>query len=1766
MVAVKALQIVVFLIALCKDPLQEGSFGAHVAQEPEKKEKGRQGFLEEDNREEENWSLPTGNCSPITAPRFLDTCKTHVASVGTAAKPVKPLGVQEMQDSHGDGTDEMQFVFWLVGTSSDQSTGAQQEEIQIEIEGSTKKPTGGASHYEPLQREATKDGKELSGPMACHYPTDEGGDDDARASKGSNSSGTTTQGRSCKFLSIWDFWANRCNPTPESARYPQGRRRPDHGAQASTECGRGAKRGTQTYPSEQASELKTQHHQAGRKACRRRHRMACFSTEDVREIQSTEGSLSYDQKGLERGDCREDRHLQRGSRRDQEQNTTDRPQERGEGGSHRSGSPQAALGESAAGRRDGSHSSRQPHEEIPEDNRSGQRVDYRTENLKLRMLETLKASRRIEGGYHLGHFAIRSRHLDEISEIDAVVFGSLISIFCCAALWTLGFGILCLGQFSLSYAEGIGREGLSQSESHRAREWEVCMRWTYLFLSVCAVYSRMSHSRFEQTEIRWDSALGKSWLESEFETFDFAGRLCYAAFENSISSAWQNAMAIWITGIIGAFFWLLFERFRETLPRRSSTWRQRISVCSRRRSVRRRLVFHPVKFSQVLIAYCLLWDHCGVLAGNILAQSSDRHEDCLSERFEQKNDARNAFPTTARGQKHFIFELWLHKISWTTSFTNYRQLMVLDLRRGYKEQIRETRNVRARNNEGHDNSPLSNEDNEEESRAPSEATLLLQLNSTGKWRPSATGDASTRLPPPGNGPKVRFSNIVNVNGTRRIDHSITNKYIEGFCATREDADDDPRTRSFLHDLRFEDSLDHEGEDTTGAGMEESKQGDDHKDDTLMATRLDGRSTSTDGLHLTNLPIEEEHNLDDENAELGHEEGALPILTEAEIGNFHEPCRHYQDSQKFQGEVDVRKLMDVREWFDKFLPITKFERETINWKPICHEWIWLPDWNWRQEEEWHFYTDGSHNKEKLGAAAILFVNNQDTWTFGGFQFEKVPSTPQKQARYSAYDAELFAQAMAAKWAIAMCQLHYFRYGIYPKIFFHFDATSAGRGAGGICSGDLSNPYFVLARSLHHILANGLRVECTYAHQKAHSENPGNEAADVLANEATLTGEESSAWSYLLNLEGNKYIQWLWWTFRDDFWELFDNGFLRIPKPLAEADPHILNTLQKQNENEQIDEQPFYVKLACYNVQTFNAHRGRRAEEFAGSPTKTAILLDWMKKNGITIFGLQETRLRRNIARNKDFHTYQTLANQKGQGGILIGISKSQPTFYDSGIEGIIHDDEIKICHGDPELLILRVQSRNLQALIVCGHAPHTGYAEIDVQRWWNDLQEKIDKAGNGLETILLIDANSRVGSSTTENIGDHQAEEESFGGDKLHAVLKQSHIWLPSTFRMCQTGPGSTWRHPSGKESRIDFIGLPMSWKTLWCRTFVVQDFSITSSDYDHLPVVGEVQGHMQRWKQKNTNQFGHRMRRIDCSDTTVRQHFREAYAQMPQPSWKMDVHAHVEHMNDYAFRAVRTLPKAAQVLRRKSHLSEETWYWIEVKRRDRGNFFYFKNTVRTIQLQLFWTIWRHGENEEHLHYDLKDALRNLAINEHRMIAANREVKKRVREEDERFFGQFGDAMKAADQGNQQKELWKEVRRYMPKARAKKRAQDPKKIKDLEDKWAPHICQTEAGQEKELHTIFQDCLNRQNRTEVGMNEILELPSLVETECALRRAKVNKASGPDGGFTTSLPIWHQQPGNSISNRHCGWLSLFSTKEVPYACFTRKARYMTQRLIER
>ena len=88
-----------------------------------------------------------------------------------------------------------------------------------------------------------------------------------------------------------------------------------------------------------------------------------------------------------------------------------------------------------------------------------------------------------------------------------------------------------------------------------------------------------------------------------------------------------------------------------------------------------------------------------------------------------------------------------------------------------------------------------------------------------------------------------------------------------------------------------------------------------------------------------------------------------------------------------------------------------------------------------------------------------------------------------------------------------------------------------------------------------------------------------------------------------------------------------------------------------------------------------------------------------------------------------------------------------------------------------------------------------------------------------DRVLLVDANARVGTYPSTNVGSWQAEADTDKSEYFLQFLHANQIRLPATFENFQTGEGGTWRHSNGKWLRNDFIGLPLAWQPHSLRAF-----------------------------------------------------------------------------------------------------------------------------------------------------------------------------------------------------------------------------------------------------------------------------------------------------------------------------------------------------------
>ena len=106
-------------------------------------------------------------------------------------------------------------------------------------------------------------------------------------------------------------------------------------------------------------------------------------------------------------------------------------------------------------------------------------------------------------------------------------------------------------------------------------------------------------------------------------------------------------------------------------------------VGNQRKIVVKKICAPGFQWKVTFIYYLLWWHHAGVMAGNVVvprmqernvAATSDTHDVMEVFRHEQ-------------GKTHHLFELWMHKPTWTNEFVAYKRLMSVHMGRPHLKQI-----------------------------------------------------------------------------------------------------------------------------------------------------------------------------------------------------------------------------------------------------------------------------------------------------------------------------------------------------------------------------------------------------------------------------------------------------------------------------------------------------------------------------------------------------------------------------------------------------------------------------------------------------------------------------------------------------------------------------------------------------------------------------------------------------------------------------------------------------------------------------------------------------------------------------------------------------------------------------------------------------------------------------------------------------------------------------------------------------------------------
>ena len=815
------------------------------------------------------------------------------------------------------------------------------------------------------------------------------------------------------------------------------------------------------------------------------------------------------------------------------------------------------------------------------------------------------------------------------------------------------------------------------------------------------------------------------------------------------------------------------------------------------------------------------------------------------------------------------------------------------------------------------------------------------------------------------------------------------------------------------------------------------------------------------------------------------------------------------------QIDMRSIFTRLESFDQSFLVPHF---ALGLRHTFHPWLM----NWWDCQSaitrlW-IYHDGARSDAGAGAAAVAFVfQPENGWLFAGaLSFAGPPGT-------TSYRAELYGGLLAVQFCIDLLKILEMYQDEPPEVYLFHDNTAVGNQLTGRWHAHADSALVSVLRHLVLYTEHRFRCQLCTCYVAAHQGEPGNELADQLAGEAASghpLADLQHWFDTIVDPAFQQAVAWFWLPFCARFRTWWTGTSMCLPS-MATTKPSLAVLPKPLVSSEEVCTGIIDCTVGTCPVLTLKSGKGPPLPPTLtglSGPTRQTIVFQQFYDAGVCIFALQETRLQRSCKDLLGYHIIKGAAAPGGHHGIILAVSTTLP--YGHYIDGhgnrhALHfsAQDLSIIATDPRFVIVRLHTDWLKCLLIAGHAPHSGHDLTDIEHWWHVLYERIPRAYADWPILLLTDANAKVGSDTCPQIGDSGAEA---GGDKalpFTSFIREHGLWLPSTFS-CHQGPFGTWCHPSGKWLRNDFVGLPIEWTLSSCTSRVSDDIDVSLQHDDHkaalvrftMDVCSKPVGRLPR-------PFKHHAETADLS----------ALRTAPAADPALDIHSHAAYSQQQVLECLPR-PQRQPIRKRKTTMSDATWQLVLQKRDWRRALHDLQALQKTTLLQACFVAWRTShalirsdDSFSLLHsYDalLRDQDRSIASALYEFHCLGRLVAQCSRKDDSNFY--FALLQEGADflSPNQSRELWRVIKRSLPKYKQRRLDVDPLRLLALEDAWNPHFEALEAGCVLPPDALLDGLHVHPSMARLDQPPTLaDIPTIFDFEQVLRANKTGRATGYD-----------------------------------------------------
>ncbi|CAE7378412.1 grxB [Symbiodinium sp. CCMP2456] len=586
-------------------------------------------------------------------------------------------------------------------------------------------------------------------------------------------------------------------------------------------------------------------------------------------------------------------------------------------------------------------------------------------------------------------------------------------------------------------------------------------------------------------------------------------------------------------------------------------------------------------------------------------------------------------------------------------------------------------------------------------------------------------------------------------------------------------------------------------------------------------------------------------------------------------------------------------------------------------------------------EFLLYTDGSASCQHRtsGYAVIILVQIGAAVAILGALGGRLGGNPNSYWPIEdplALNAEQVAVAAALLWIL---QMHTQLTALSCTV--RYDCLVAGMAA----EGRWTTPNDLGART--HSLELALRempgVKLTMEHVRAHQGDPWNECADgvakLLANrELELMEPPGGAGQCFLRSN----LQWMATelaAWRTGALPINNGRLVWEDRPFEEfsLQPNDLIPINECPESSGDEARPFQLRAATVNIQGMGGNYPYVDEQ--------------LHRLDLNLVCIQEVKGREGLCLGRNYLRLSTESDKYW--GAAIWIHRVRGLMTVQGQPMHVLEQDMNILHQCPRILAVLINKNGHKILVISAHCPHAG-REDDRKKFMDAIRPLFMQAKHVDLALVGIDLNGRLPTPFPPATGNLEFDEPDQGGREMANLMVDAGLWAPSTYRELHAGDPATYVHPSGAESRIDYIMQGGKGQVYRAKTHVNRGFDTGSPNLDHWMLQIELEGNMARskggktlWRQKFDVD---KMHTQAGKDVLV-----QACMKFPQPAWNVHPDRHCLLFQSYYqdvlqqhFRLPTTgrssyIPDAAWALRDgKMAMKRATKYrfalWGELKR------------------------------------------------------------------------------------------------------------------------------------------------------------------------------------------------------------------------------------------